>query len=142
MQMKKILVPIDGSEQSKHALARATYIAEHCEAQLTILTVIDLNKEISSFERVSTGGYIPSELKEKGYQLLTECMHDIPREVRAKALVEIGSPAETVVEVYEREQSDLIVIGSRGLNNLKQLVMGSVSQYVLHHASCPVCIVK
>ena len=85
---------------------------------------------------------MPSELKESGYQLLAELMHAIPREVRAKAAVEIGAPPQTTVEFYERQGFDIIVIGSRGIGKLKQIIMGSVSQYVLLRASCPVLIVK
>lgn len=139
---RKILVPVDGSGPSRRALDKAVYLASLCDAELTLLNVVDLNKEISSFEQVSTGGYVPSELKESGYQLLAELMHVIPREIRAKAAVEIGAPPQTTVEYYERHGFDIIVIGSRGIGKLKQIIMGSVSQYVLLRASCPVLIVK
>lgn len=138
----KILVPVDGSGPSRRALEKAVAIAALCDAEVTLLTIVDLNKEISSFEQVSIGGYVPSELKENGYQLLAELMHTIPREVRAKAAVEIGSPPETTVEYFEKNGFDLIVIGSRGIGKLKQIIMGSVSQYVLLRASAPVMIVK
>ena len=55
-------------------------------------------------------------------------------------LQELGNPVGTIIEYAERSQSDLIVIGSRGLNELKSLVMGSVSSGVLHHAPCPVLV--
>ena len=142
MEIKKILVPVDGSPQSRHAVDMAAYLAGLSGAQITLLTVVDLNKQISSFEQVSTGGYVPSELKEEGYQLLTGLIHGISADIKASARVEIGSPAETVMEVCSNEAFDLVVIGSRGLNHFKQLVMGSVSQYVLHHADCPVLIAK
>ena len=61
-EFQHILVPVDGSEPSVRALEKAVYLAEKCGSQVTLLTVVDMNKEISSFEQVSTGGYVPGEL--------------------------------------------------------------------------------
>ena len=141
IQLDKILVPIDGSKQAFEAAKRAVYIAGLNNAEVTLLCVVDLNKEVAAFEQVSLSGYVPAELKEGAYQLLAELMHEeIPREVRAKTFVEIGSPSEVIVEVAARENCDLIVMGRRGFGTFRGLVMGSVSQYVLHHAHCPVLI--
>jgi nucleotide-binding universal stress UspA family protein len=142
MKFENILVPVDGSEQSLRALEKAEYIAELGDARLTLLNVVDLNKKISSFEQVSTGGYVPTELKENGYKLLANLMHTIPSTIQAEAVVEIGDPSETIVEYCEEHEVDLIVIGNRGLGKLKQIIMGSVSQYVLLRAACTIMIVK
>ncbi len=141
MELKTILVPIDGSKQAYEAVQTAVYMAKLSGAELILLIVVDLNKEVAAFEQVSLSGYVPAELKEGAYQLLAEIMHEeIPREIRARTLVEIGSPSEVIVEVAAREQCDLVVMGRRGFGTFKGLVMGSVSQYVLHHAHCPVLI--
>ncbi len=142
IKLNKILVPIDGSKQAFEAVRRAVYIAQLNEAELMLLCVVDLNKEVAAFEQVSLSGYVPSELKEGAYQLLAELMHEIPREVRTKSLVEVGRPSEIIVEKAEEEGYDLIVMGSRGFGTFKRLVMGSVSQYVLQHAHCPVLVVR
>lgn len=139
---KKILIPLDGSKHAKQALAQGIYLAEICQAQLGILYVVDLNLKISSFEQVSTGGYIPQEVKEDGYKLVMKAMHEIPKEIETFPIVEVGSPSETIVDVCEREKYDLIIMGSRGLGAIQQIFMGSVSQYVLSHAPCPVMIVR
>lgn len=78
-EFQHILVPVDGSEPSVRVLEKAVYLAEKCGSQVTLLTVVDMNKEINSFEQVSTGGYVPGELKEKGYQILLKLMPSIPR---------------------------------------------------------------
>jgi nucleotide-binding universal stress UspA family protein len=139
---KKILVPIDGSAQAEQALKQAIYIAEFCQAEIGLLYVVDLNQQISAFEQVSTGGYVPSEIKEKGCQILADAMHDVPREINAKSIVEVGAPSKVIVDVCEQREYNLIIMGSRGLGAIKRIVMGSVSQYVLLHASCPVLIVR
>ena len=142
MEYKKILVPIDGSEMSTQALLQAVYVAQHCGASLGVLHVVDLNKEVSAFERVSLSGYVPSELKETAYQLLAEIMHEIPREIEAKALVKMGDPGEVIVDTCMEGDYDLIIMGSRGFGTFRQMVMGSVSQSVLHHAPCSVLIAR
>jgi len=55
---------------------------------------------------------------------------------------EIGHPVDMIVNVAGREKADLIVMGSRGLGGLESFLLGSVSDRVLHHAHCPVLIVK
>lgn len=140
--MQHILVPVDGSEPSKRALERAVYIARNCHSELTVLYVVDMNKEISSWEQVSTGGYIPGELKEKGYQILLDMMREIPKEIPAEAVVRIGDPAKEIVAYTEEREFGLIVIGNRGFSQLKQIVLGSVSQYVLLRVTIPTLIVR
>jgi nucleotide-binding universal stress UspA family protein len=139
---KKILVPIDGSAQAKQALKQAIYMAGLCQAEIGLLYVVDLNQQISAFEQVSTGGYVPSEIKEKGCKILADAMQDIPKRINAKSIVEIGVPPKVIIDVCEQREYNLIIMGSRGLGAIERIVMGSVSQYVLMHASCPVLIVR
>lgn len=96
-EFQHILVPVDGSEPSMRALEKAIYLAEKCGSHVTLLTVVDMNKEINSFEQVSTGGYIPGELKEKGYQVLLKLMPSIPKDIHVQAVVQIGDPAKNIV---------------------------------------------
>ena len=65
---------------------------------------------------------------------------DIPGEIHTE-LIE-GSPAEAIIEVAETRQSDVIVMGSRGMGTLAGLLLGSTSQKVVSHASCPVLIAR
>lgn len=139
---KKILVPFDGSDHSKQALEQAVFLANLCQAELTLLHAVDLNRKISSFEQVSTGGYIPNELKEDGYKIIYAAAAMVPEHIKTTSVVEIGIPAEIITAVCSEGDYDLIIMGSRGLNKFKQLFMGSVSQYVLTHAPCPVMVIR
>ena len=56
--------------------------------------------------------------------------------------VAIGDPAAEIIKIAEKENVNVIIIGSRGLSTIKGVFLGSVSQKVTHHATCPVMIVK
>ena len=60
----------------------------------------------------------------------------------AKIQIEDGDPAEQILRCADREKVDLIIVGSRGLSELKGLLMGSVSHKVSQHAKCSCVIVK
>ena len=142
IELQKILVPFDGSEQSRKALAHALIVARHSHTGLTLMHVIDLNKKINAFEQVWLSGYVPEELKKSGYELLTKLAREIPPEIEVDLQVEIGSPPESIITAAQDGRYDLIVMGSRGMGQIKSLLIGSVSQYVLLHAPCPVLIVR
>ena len=140
-EIRRILVPYDGSEQAQQAVSQAAHIARMQGAALMLLAVVDLNAE-AAFERVSMGDYVPADLKEGAYRELTKILHEIPEGIRVNSMVEIGSPAEVIVETADDEGYDLIVMGSRGLGRWEGFLMGSVSQYVLQHVHCPVMVVR
>ncbi|KAH7652888.1 Universal stress protein A family protein [Dioscorea alata] len=64
------------------------------------------------------------------------------RNVIAEALVMDGEPKEMICQAVQQKSVDLVVVGSRGLGKFKRAFLGSVSDYVAHHAKCPVVIVK
>lgn len=141
-KLNNILVPIDGSKESICACKWACTIAQGTGATITLLHVVDLNLKMTSFDRVSMSGYVPESIKKQGEDLLAAYHSHMPQELQIKNVLQAGSPHQTIVAVAEEVQPDWIIMGSRGASNLKEIVMGSVSQYVLHHVSCPVMIVK
>ena len=139
---KHILVPVDGSDASQRVIGHAVYLARLSGAKLTLLTVTDLNKKLTGLDRVFTGGYVPAELKEESWKLLMDIIRGIPSDIKAEPRVEIGAPPETISTVAENGDYDLVVMGSRGLNNVETIVLGGVSSYVIHHTTKPVLIVR
>ena len=138
----RILVPTDGSGQAFRAVGQAIHLAAVTGAELTLLMAVDYNKEVAAFEQVSLGGYVPAELQVAAYKFLADLMHVIPPEIRAHTRVEVGDARDIIVDVATEEESDLIVMGSRGLGTLGGILTGSVSSYVLAHAPCPVLLCK
>jgi nucleotide-binding universal stress UspA family protein len=137
--MNTIVVGIDGSEPSRRALEWAADEARLRNARLRV---------VHSWFEVLVGLYAAPVVYE---QIAAE---EIAQERLDKAVASIpdGSPellvepvlvhdrAESVL-VHESEGADLLVVGSRGRGSVAELVLGSVSHHVLHHARCPVVVV-
>ena len=138
----KILVPVDGSENSKRAFSYASYLSKNLKGEITILNVADAPPTV----------YVQSqkvldELLEK-YSKAREKVFDEYRELAQKEGIEIitkvifGDPGQEIVKFSLKEEFDVIVIGNRGMGHLKEMIVGSVSKTVIHDAKCPILLVK
>ncbi len=145
VQYKKILVPIDGSPNSYKAVQHAGYLAACTGATVGLLHVMISFKDLQVYAPLGTT-YIPEDFMENaeefGNHVLAEAIGLLPPEVHSTTFLELGSPAERIPGFAQSQGYDVIVMGRRGLGVLKELVMGSVSHYVLHHAKCPVMVIK
>lgn len=144
---KNIVVPTDGSVNSKRALEHAVLLATSMQASITLVYVANIVSVISNFDQIpNASGYVTEQvaldMEEEGKDVLEEFSKEIPQDVEVKSVFEVGSPGPAVLSVAKKYEADLIVMGSRGLGPLKGLFMGSVSSYVVTHAPCPVLIVK
>lgn len=147
VEYKTIVVPADGSENSKRALQHAVSIAERNKAQLVVVHVANIVSAISNFDQTPiSGGYvseqIAEDMEETGKEILNDVVKEVPADVTVKSVFEVGSPGPAVLAVAKKFNADLIVMGSRGLGPLKGLFMGSVSSYVTSHSTCPVLVAK
>jgi len=69
-------------------------------------------------------------------------MEKVPEGIACEAFSETGSPAVIILDFAADNDSNLIVMGSRGLGVVKGVLLGSVSQYIVEQAKCPVLVVK
>jgi nucleotide-binding universal stress UspA family protein len=160
-KVSKILVAIDGSEMSMRAAAYAIDIAnikgkEEENVQLIGLTVIDLTNLSYSFFATASGYYEAEKLEEKrkeAQQLLDKVGKLAVKENNTNNNVNIQFKSEiiedpisrigsSIVDYAERENIDLIVIGTRGRTGFKKMLLGSVASDVVTYAHCPVLVVK
>ena len=138
--VKNILVPTDGSGQAFKALLQAIDIAEAWGARITLLMCVKIEEDIAAFEQVSLGGYIPSELNAAAYEFLNELRQVVPREIDVKTRVEVGEPAEEIVNAAKNY--DLIVMGNRGFGSMDSESFGSVAKFVQENCGKPVIFAK
>jgi nucleotide-binding universal stress UspA family protein len=148
----KILVAIDGSEESMRAADYAILLASKYRARLIALHVIDLAKpnlanDTSIFiaSTIFPLAELEAERKEARHWLSNIDNLAKARHIRFESkIIEDVVPriGGTIVSYGEKEKVDLIVVGTRGRSAFKKVLIGSVASDVLHYAHCPVMIVK
>jgi nucleotide-binding universal stress UspA family protein len=139
--IKKILVPIDGSEGSKKALEMAIALAKAANASLTALEVIEDFGPLPGYYEAAPQGkdrvkWVSEQRFEKVHPILDESGVSWERQV-----VE-GYAADEIVRIAEEGNYSMIVIGSRGLSAMGRFLVGSVSDRVVNHAPCSVTVVR
>lgn len=141
--LKHILVAIDGSEGSRKAARFAHDLAQQTGAHMTLLYVLEPPRMLPLGFLDSAAITAPrhdAETLERVRRMLDEVAADLPKAQVGK-VVEIGSPAETIVAQADALGADHIVVGARGLNPGGKLLLGSVSDRVVQHAGRPVSVV-
>ena len=129
--IKRILVPVDGSETSDRAIEEAIKIAEVYNSDIHILYVANINQLA-----------INACLSDAILEAVTKAGNKVPEKINVITTSETGSPSVTITDFADEIKADLVVIGSRGLGLVKGVLLGSVSQYVVEPAPCPALVVK
>ena len=140
---RKILVGYDGSENAKRALERAIALSKGDGAALVIVVAVNTIMPVYG----TTAPYYPpnyaEEVIKEGQKSLAEAVS------RAKAVTQRvsgsvvdGHPAEMILAAADRNGSDLIVLGRRGISGVERFLMGGVSSSVVNHSKCDVLIVR
>ena len=140
--VKNILVPTDGSGQAFKALLQAISISEAWGARITLMMVVEIEKDIAAFEQVSLSGYIPSEMNAAAYEFLNELRQIVPSEIEVKIRVEVGDPAQEIISAVETGDYDLVVMGNRGFGGMDDDSQGSIAKFVQENCPKPVIFAK
>ncbi|MEM2995471.1 MAG: universal stress protein [Candidatus Bathyarchaeia archaeon] len=153
---QKILVPLDGSEHSLKALDIAVQIAKKFNGKITLIHVYSVavrpvivpepttltppgfpfmtSSEISKVDEVA---------RKTGSNILLDGEQRVRAEgVPVETLLREGHTVQEIVKIAREGMFDLIVMGARGISKIRELLLGSVSDGVIHHAPCPVLVVK
>lgn len=130
-QISKMLVPIDGSEYAEKAARYAGFMAKKIGAKVTLLYVqesgiFNLRPEVTR----AVGTRILSNAAKQFEGL------ELDQELKS------GDPAKIITKTANKEDYDLIVMGSRGLGVVERFLLGSVSDHVIHYANLPVLVIK
>lgn len=141
--MSGIIVGIDGSSHSARALEWALNEAAIKHARLTVLTVHSIPMNGWTGNPLVLPGDTDDQEKarlaaeEMTLKAVAQLGEAQPASVTVRAVT--GYPAEALIKASE--DADLLVVGSHGASGFAKLIMGSVSNYVTHHAHCPVVVV-
>jgi nucleotide-binding universal stress UspA family protein len=139
---ERILVPTDGSEETRRAVEHAIDLADEHGATVHALYVVN-SASFSSLPMESSWESVAAMMNEEGAAALDQVesiaeAHDVPVE---RALVD-GSPSREIVRYAEDEDCDLVVMGTHGRGGIDRLLLGSVAEKVVRSSSVPVLTVR
>jgi len=137
---KYILLAADGSENAVRATKEAIKIASCNEDSLIeVVYVVDFDKSKSEVLHTSSSEAL-NLLRRKKISKVEQTLKE--SNVSYKVTFLHGVPGPEIVNYANKQQVELVVIGSRGLNGLQEMVLGSVSHKVMKRVNCPALIVK
>ncbi|MBE0697263.1 MAG: universal stress protein [Anaerolineaceae bacterium] len=138
---ENILLAYDGSDQAREAANLAGNLArsQKFAPVLWIVTVVDRSPRELGEPYLSQ--YIEKRTS-SGQSLVRDAVGLVGPGIEIHTEILFGSPAESILEVAETRDCDLIIMGTRGLSLLEGLLLGSQTQKVINHANCPVLVVK
>jgi len=142
---KQILVPLDGSDLAELALDHAFALARLSQADVTLFQVVPPIEHI-----ISSGADHPIYVDEQfaaRRELAVDYMHTVCdrrdcAEISVETVVEMGSPAEKIIDYAHEHPIDLIVMATHGHSGLKRWVYGSVADKVLRGAELPILLIR
>lgn len=146
----KVLLATDGTKYAEAAAAALTNLNLKEGDEVKVISVVDVGVPLAIDVY---GGYLPDttelekaarENAEKVVEGTTKKVHDLlaGKNVDVTSDLLYGTPESLICETAEEFQADLIVLGSHGYRAWERLLLGSVSNSVVHHAHCSVMIVR
>ena len=138
----KILVPVDGSDNSLRAIEYAFFLIKKADSSVTAMHVIEKPPTVY-VESQKLLNELLSNYRIESAKILDKCKQMAEKNgVKIETIIAEGDAASNITSYAAKENFDLIIIGSRGLGRFKEMVLGSVSNKVLHHTKSSVLIVK
>ena len=146
-EMKRILVPLDGSRLAEQALPFAMTLADALDSRLFIIRVIDIPAivtpamypEIAPVQMVE----IRDQAREDAETFLQDKRDDLSRKgFDVESVLVEGSPAEQVIQYTEKANIDLVVMSTHGRSGLSRWALGSVADRIVRHGHCPVMLIR
>lgn len=140
--IKRILIPTDGSDYSMHAAEVGVSIAKMLSAQIKVIYVID-DVVLDQLTKITKHEEIEQELKKDGQRNINYVLGLAESAgVKASSILAKGKPFEQIVNSAKKFEIDLIVMGTYGRRGAERILIGSVAERVIEYALCPVLVVK
>jgi nucleotide-binding universal stress UspA family protein len=140
----RIAVAYDHSYLGQKALETAMKLAEQdSRIELDVITVVHYSPAADMFTTYATPGSLRQDFLANAKRIMDEVKEKLdvlPN--RTRTIILEGDPAGMIIEFVRQNNSDLLVMGSRGLSGMKELFLGSVSHHVVQKSPCPIYIVK
>jgi nucleotide-binding universal stress UspA family protein len=142
VEIKSILVAVDGSEHSLKAVRYACAMGPPLGADVVLLHVVPMLVSATPYhDTVSDQPFLAlqkvgEDILARAKALANDC------NCQAVDMISHGDPAAKIIDIASERGIDLIILGSRGISGIRQLFVGSISNKVARTAHCPVMIVR
>ena len=141
-KLKKVLCPLNFSNNALAALDYAVDLARQNDGQLILLHVVD-NPLADQYGPTAQNFYAEVEhALEKSKQMLAEVVRTRAANVPCETIAKRGNPYEEIIDLANAQQADLIVMSTHGRTGPQRLLIGSVAEKVVRTAPCPVLTVR
>lgn len=141
--MKKILIPTDFSDNAEFALKVAAQIARKNDAEIILLHMLELPHQAG--DAIGTGHNIPELMffKNAAIKKLEDLMdEDYLDGINVSEIIQFEMAFDGIMKISEKNNVDLIVMGSHGASGFKEMFIGSNAEKVVRHSDVPVLIIK
>ncbi|MEA5512019.1 universal stress protein [Crocosphaera sp. UHCC 0190] len=152
MTYQKILVPLSHTDDREKVFTQALNLAKQDKSILKLFHCISSDVYITPYGTFTTSQLttlLPQwqQRLETEQQSIVEWLTDYSQQGSAQGISvewdwKIGDPSTSIVQMAKTWEADLIMMGRRGLTGLSEMLLGSVSNYVVHHAPCSVLLIK
>ena len=140
-KIRTVLLATDLSPVSERATEQAIELAASLGARLLVVNVIDFGERGHSTSLRLTAR-VDQQRAEREVPLLQIVERARARGLEAAYLLWTGEAGQGIVAAAEAEGADLVIVGTRGLDRAGRFLLGSVSDYVVYHAACPVMVAR
>lgn len=145
--VKRLLVPIDGSDASKKAGEKAIEIARRYDSEIVFLTVVNMPPIFKYTEYNYSSDINYDNIMRNNIEVETKMLNDTIEKmdlegIRFEKKIVMGEPYEEILKDANESEYDYIVMGRRGYSKITRFFVGSVTQRVISEAPCPVIVVK
>lgn len=141
--MKKILLPIDGSEACFKSYEYAKDLAEKFGSEILIFNAQNIMPAFGwSYEAISL-----NESENSPRETATKIVEEAKKffantNIKVSTKITVGDPAGAILDVAEKENCDMIIMCTHGMSRTKRFLLGSVTNKVVHHATIPVLVIR
>jgi nucleotide-binding universal stress UspA family protein len=146
--ISKVLVAMDGSESSLRAYEYASFLAKQCDSALIIVNICDVFENITDKIKRELEDIAKRIEAEGGIGITIQLLEDYRSQAIKSGIKDVrtvrreGNAAAEILHIAEEQSVDTIIIGSKGIKSVREFLLGGVCNKIIHHARCPVAVVR
>jgi len=141
MHFEKILIAVEDSPHSLEAARAGIQLAEKVDAEIAIMSAINIGVTIASPEVIPTPIEVINVQREEAHSVIDKVKAMYKGNLPLHEFTPEGDPREEIVAVAQEWGAHIIVVGTHGRTGLTHLLMGSTAEYVVRHSKVPVMVV-